>query len=263
MCRMFAFSGENRESFGQIYSSLLEVSANDPLSKLISKPFMDHRDGWGLVEYSSGGIRHERFSGAIFKGPVPEYRGEFTVVHARNAAKGQPFGMLNSHPHMRASRDYDLYLAHNGEIEKTRISHDLSQEELENRTDSEVLLDLISTKSGTELEIFEKAIKEVYENEALISGLNLFLVSVRRKDSAGKLLIYSDAVNFNEFHRLHYYEGDGWKSVVSSSLPVSNRFPKWTKKQLLEPGTIYSLSGEGLREEARVMHRKIDTGRIL
>ena len=110
---------------------------------------MNYRDGWGLVEYGSEGIRHERFSSAIFMTPVPELKGYFIVIHARNAEKGQPFGMLNAHPYMRASEEYDLHLAHNGEIDKARIQHGLSDKEIENRADIEVFLDLMSSFKGS------------------------------------------------------------------------------------------------------------------
>ena len=255
MCRMFAYLGENKEFFNPIYEALLEVSVNDPLSNLISKPFMDHRDGWGLAEYSRVSIRHERYSDPIFDSPLPEFKGDFIVIHARNAAKGQPFGMLNAHPHMRASEGFDLYLTHNGELDKARIQHGLSREVLENRTDSEVFLDLMASFKGTALEIFEKAIREVYTREALISGFNLFLISVDRDRNSGKLMIYSDATDFNDYHRLYYFEGDGWKTVVSSSLPVSEKFPAWIRKEALKPGCIYSLGSEGLKEESIVISK--------
>ena len=110
---------------------------------------MNYRDGWGLVEYGSEGIRHERFSSAIFMTPVPEFKGDFILIHARNAAKGQPFGMLDTHPQMRASEEYDLHLAHNGETDKARIQHGLSDKEIENRADIEVFLDLMSSFKGS------------------------------------------------------------------------------------------------------------------
>lgn len=256
MCRMFAYLGSNRAFFMPIHESLREVCVNDPLSNLISKPFMDHRDGWGLVQYSIDSIRHERFSNAIFRDPAPVFTGDFIVIHARNAAPGQPFGMLNAHPHMRASEGYDLYLAHNGELDKARIRHGLSDMEIENRTDSEVFLDLMASFRGSPTEVFEQAIREVYDKAALISGLVLFLVSVDRKDNSGKLMIYSDAANFNDYHRLYYFEGDGWKTVVSSSIPLSKKFPSWLNKESLKAGSIYSLSSEGLKVESVIVKKE-------
>lgn len=243
---MLAFIGYDKQTFNEFFTSLQTVCHNDPLQDYISEDVSDHSDGWGFIDSDINFVNFSKYSDPIYKCEIPEMKGRFRLVHARNASKGQPSGFIKSHPYHGATTKYDIFLMHNGLVDKVKIKHNLSLGSIENMTDSEVMLDLMCTYvDATDELMLREALNEVYSRNALISGLNIFLFSINRKTMEHDLLIYSDALKFNEYHRFYYSKGKNWQCVYSSSILRSEHFPKTSENIPLDSRTIYRVGPEG------------------
>lgn len=246
---MLAFIGEDNLTFNEFFRCLQSVCKRDPMRDYAPDEVSDHSDGWGFIDCDHDFISFSKFSDPIYKSNVPELKGKYRLLHARNASEGQPVGFLKSHPYHGTSTNYDHFLMHNGVLDKSKISHGLSTESLENMTDSEVFLDLICTSGGKEaVTMFIGALNEVYSKNALVSGLNLFFLSVSKKNGDSDLILYSDALSFHEYHRFFYSKGKDWQCIYSSSLIYSRYFPGKLDRIPLESRTVYRIGPEGIAE---------------
>jgi len=244
---MISFVGYDKLIFGEFFKSLQSVCQNDPLKDLDPDGVAEHSDGWGYLDSNDTFINFSKFSEPIYRCTMPEFKGKYRIIHARNASKSQPMGFMKSHPYHSATLKFDHFLMHNGLVDKEKIRHNLTSESLEYMTDSEVLLDLICSFDGKDLEtMLRNALKGVYSKNALISGLNIFFFSIGKDGRDQNLIIYSDALKFDEYHRLYYSEGNNWKCVYSSSILYSKYFPKAVHKIPLEPRTLYGMGDDGL-----------------
>ena len=244
MCRMLLFLGNNEQMFDYLLKSLREVSRDDPLHDLQHKPFLDHKDGWGYVDSGNRFLRFEKFLVPIFQSSQDRFWGDIRLIHARNATVGEPLTLTSTHPFHLPLDDYDVYFAHNGWIDKTKLTNQFSREFMETRSDSEVFLNLLGKFPGTPFEKLRSAIEEVYSTDSLKSGLNILFLAINRRTQSRETYVYSDARNFDLYHRLYLVKGERYTAVVSSSLLKSKDFPSGAEKVPLSPGTIYSI-GEG------------------
>ena len=245
MCRMLLFTGNNEQVFDSLLKSLREVSRNDPLHDLQHKQFLDHKDGWGYVDSGTRFLRFEKFLDPIFQSYQNSFGGDIRMIHARNATVGEPLTLTSTHPFHLPLDDYDVYLAHNGWIDKTKLTNQFTRDFKETRSDSEVFLNMLGKFPGTPMEKLRTAIEEVYSTDSLKSGLNILFLAVNRKTQSRETYVYSDARNFDLYHRLYLVKGDRCSAVVSSSLLKAKDFPSGVERVPLSPGTIYSIGVTG------------------
>ena len=250
---MFAFAGSNNENLNAFLESLKEVARKDPLSLSRFGTVISHDDGWGFVDASDGYINHYKSSNPIFESFIPQMQGDKILVHARKASKEEPRGSLNAHPYHNSSDLFDFYLAHNGTIDKTKIGKDFSKDYLENHTDSEVFLKIVKSLNGNPLERLTEAVKKVYETEAMKGSLNIFLLSINRKNREQEIFIYGDDVEYNEYSKLYSIKGDHFSAVFSSSIILAQKFPENLKKEALTPRVIYSMDESGIAEIQKIL----------
>ena len=244
MCRMLLFTGNNENMFHSFLKSLREVSRDDPLHDLQHKQFLDHKDGWGYVDSGTRFLRFEKFLDPIFQYEQDNFGGDLRMIHARNASEGEPLTLASTHPFHLPLDDCDVYLAHNGWIDKSKLTAQFSREFMETRSDSEIFLNMLGKFPGTPLDKLRAAIEEVYSTDSLKSGLNILFIAINRKTQSREIYVYSDARNFDLYHRLYLIKGDMCSAVVSSSLLRAKDFPSGVEKTPLSPGTVYSI-GEG------------------
>ena len=245
MCRMLLFTGNNEPLFESLLKSLREVCSDDPLHELQHKPFLDHKDGWGYLDSGNRFLAFEKFLDPIFQSGKVNFNGDIRLIHARNATAGEPITLTSTHPFHLPLEDHDLYLAHNGWIDKAKLSGKFSKNFMETRSDSEVFLNVLGMFPGTPMEKFRSALEQVYSTDSLRSGLNIFLFAVNRRTQDREMYIYSDARNFDLYHRLFLIRGENCSAVVSSSLLKAKEFPPKVEKVSLTPGTIYSMGITG------------------
>jgi|SRR5579875_1968480 len=251
MCRMFAFSGVNKAALQSIYESLSDVSKSDPLRQSVSNEPLSHRDGWGYAASISGSLYHFRSASPIFETTHRLPLCDQIIVHARNAARGEPFGVASAHPFHASSEDYDFYLAHNGWIDKHRIKR-YENRRLNSITDTEVFLQIMARQEGGPEERMALAVEEIYSCNALKSGLNLLVLAVSKANTVSAIYVYNDAVEQSEYLQLYNVVGRGYSTVVSSSLVQSKYFPVYSRSDRLTWKTIYRLDSNGITERKLV-----------
>jgi predicted glutamine amidotransferase len=235
---MFCLKGEFEEDFPAIFEALQEVARSDPLLHGES-----HSDGWGYVYYDGSSLVHERQREPVYAASVPNVKSGFVVVHARNAAPGEPLGALNSHPHRRSDRRYELYLAHNGWFDKKKIIGLLGEREanLSAQTDSEFFLELIFTLSGDPRERLETAAGLSKEHDLIKTAMNIFLLGVDRATGSATVAYYTDAKEYSEYVTLYRGRGTSWSGVFSSSIRFSSRFPSSLGLEKVERDKVLEL----------------------
>ena len=252
MCRMLLFAGTNETYFQTLMKALEDVSRNDPLHEYEKKAFLDHRDGWGYIDSGPDFISFNKSLLPIFDDNRKHFAGDIRMLHSRNATEGEPRSILSTQPFHMAFPDNDLYFAHNGWIDKAKLSGGFTEEFLQSRSDSEVFLNLMAGMQGSILQRFQSALERVYETDSLLSGLNIFILSVNRETKERDLLAYSDARHFDLYHRFFFIKGTDFSAVISSSLPESKFFPMDIMMEPLSPGIVYTVSRDGCRALARV-----------
>ena len=252
MCRMLLFTGNNEPLFESLLKSLREVCSDDPLHELQHKPFLDHKDGWGYLDSGNRFLAFEKFLEPVFRMERVNFSGDIRLIHARNATEGEPLTLTSTHPFHLPLEDYDLYLGHNGWINKSKLTGAFSKNFMETRSDSEVFLNLLGTFRGTPIERLKSALEQVYSTGSLKSGLNIFLFAVNRRTQSREVYIYSDARDFDLYHRFFLVKGENCYAVVSSSLLKAKGFPSGVVKIPLSPGIIYSMGSSGCKAIEKV-----------
>ena len=96
------------------------------------------------------------------------------------------------------------------------------------------------------------ALEQVYSTDSLKSGLNIFLFAVNRRTQSREVYIYSDARDFDLYHRFFLIKGQNCYAVVSSSLLKAKGFPSGVEKIPLSPGIIYSMGSNGCKAIEKV-----------
>lgn len=235
---MFCLKGEFEEDFPEIFAALQEVAKSDPLLRGES-----HSDGWGYVYYNGSSFVHERRSEPIYTAAVPKVESGFVVVHARNAAPGEPLGVLNSHPHHRSDRRYEFYLTHNGWFDKGKIAGLLGERDagLSTQTDSEFFLELVFTLSGNPRERLETAARLSKEHDLVKTTMNIFLLGMDKATGSATVAYYTDAKEYSEYVTLYSGHGTSWSGVFSSSIPLSSRFPASLRLEKVERDKVLEL----------------------
>ena len=252
MCRMLLFTGNDEELFNSLLRSLEEVCKSDPLHDYQKKPFLDHKDGWGFVDSGKGFLSFTKYTDPIFHSGQKIFHGDIRLIHARNATVGEPLTLTSTHPFHLPLDDYDVYFAHNGWIDKNKLTDMFNQDFKDTRSDSEIFLNLLGQFPGTPLQRLKAALEQVYSTDSLHSGLNIFLLSVNRRTQDREVYVYSDARNFDLYHWFFFIKSGNSSAVVSSSVPEAESFPKACQKVALSPGTIYSIENNSAVPRQRV-----------
>lgn len=265
MCRMLLFLGKNDSNFISLLKSLEEVCRDDPLHDFEHKPFLDHKDGWGYVDSGREFLSFTKFLTPIFQEKQASFNGDIRLIHARNATEGEPRSLASTQPFHLPLENHDIYFAHNGWIDKTKLTGKFSDEFRATRSDSEIFLSLMGQYTGNPLERFNAALEQVYSTGSLLSGLNIFLLSANRKTQERDVYVYSDARNFDLYHRFYFVKGMEFSAVVSSSLLESRNFPEGVDRIPLSPGIIYSVGSGGYsaRKKVEGCRNTPDDGAIL
>ena len=205
---MLAYHGSNKAELERLVKCLIRAANKDPLRNGVK-----HGDGWGIVAVDSDGIVYYRSGNPIYTevnvltSLLDELKGEFKViVHARLASDKSLVSSYYSHPYMDYNDKLIIYLAHNGSVDKDKLSSSLGIDGSK-MVDSELALKYISLKgldSVKELESYTK------------TALNLLLLVIRRGDDplSAKLYYYNYYKKDDEYYKL-YINGN---AVYSSSL---------------------------------------------
>jgi predicted glutamine amidotransferase len=249
MCRMYALVGDYKSHSKDVFLSLQEVCIKDPFSKEVFGKTISHDDGWGYVNYNMNkGIEYFRSGEPVFKFNALQSDGKMLLVHARKSGKSGPFGVMQAHPYYRTSGKYDIYLIHNGFLDKSKFFGKIDNEYLMSHTDSELLLDKIISYSGSIAGKIERTLEYIYANDVMAGGLNLMILYINRENYENNILIYSDAKNFKLYHQLYFVEFPEFFGIFSSSILESKHFPEYKNKKILNRKVLYLLNENGLTE---------------
>lgn len=211
MCRMFAYYGSSSSKIEKLFNCLKKSAEKDVYFGNTSHP-----DGWGFVILTKDKIFHYRSANSIFTENLPiklDDEETIAIFHARQATDKRLVGSQFSHPYSEANENGLFFFAHNGSVDKEK----LSQELLINSdmvVDSELALKFLLRYSNiyngmNDLKDYTK------------SSLNSFIIRVSREKEA-ELFYLNYVRNRSEKASSNYYDlyidtKDGI-SVFSSTL---------------------------------------------
>ena len=229
--------------FASIFRSLQDVAQDDPILRKEGKKGV-HKDGWGFLNITNDSIEFERFATPLtLKTPQPTFRDGAAIIHARAAASGEGSGVLNAHPFHEQDETYDVYISHNGWFDKEEINKLLKLETVMSMNDTEVFLRLVMSQKGTINARVKTALELSRKNGYLKGGANIFITALKKGTNKMSIIFHSDVgpgKEYNEYYRLYSIKGRNWNGVVSSSLKLSEYFPKDVEPSQIERGKIYT-----------------------
>jgi predicted glutamine amidotransferase len=229
MCRMFCLTGNYSDDFDSIMKSFLEVTKNDPLITAKEGNFKSHDHGWGYVHHSDESINYFRSNMPVFNSTISEFSYGNLIIHARKAATGEPLGTMATHPHFESDDQYEVYLAHNGWFNKSAIAKEMSVNNYSNFVDSHMFLKYIMSFKGEFLERLNNAISRAKKKGLINSTANLMILAIDRETGKSKIYYYTDSAEgygYTDYVKLYLVKGKAWQGVFSSSILVSDEFPK-------------------------------------
>jgi predicted glutamine amidotransferase len=203
---MFGVAGST-ELARELQEALIAAARHDDFST--KNPI--HKDGWGGIFYSQHEQNFVRSTIPIFDDKqAPNFfsisEGNLTgLSHARLKAKGEPVnGPFDSHPFAIHFAEELAYVEHNGHINKKRLGKIVALD-VSKLNDSEVFSYLIESMSGNFEERFRKAIRVVYDRDALIGALNLIALEITRNGKRRVYYYWDDNNSSKESPRKLYY----------------------------------------------------------
>lgn len=241
MCRMFCLTGNYSDDFDSIMKSFLEVTKNDPLITAKEGNFKSHDHGWGYVYQSGESVDFFRSSKPVFNSTIPGFTYGNLIVHARKAATGEPMGTMASHPHFESDDQYEVYLAHNGWFNKPAIAKEMSVNNYSKFVDSHMFLKYIMSFKGEFLERLNSAISNAKKKGLINSTANLMILAIDRETGKSKIYYYTDSAEgygYTDYVKLYLVKGKAWHGVFSSSILISDEFPKDLIKVEVKRNTI-------------------------
>ncbi len=232
MCRVIYFYTEKNDKpiLKDLLKSFIKASEEDPyLYSLTEKREKSHNDGWGYVLVTLGtedpSIIHYKTKTPVFRDEkglkqlmdlIEEDNGIVTgLIHSRKASKGNQTTLIDVHPYHETSIDgSELWLAHNGSIDKQKISDGNNLE----RSDSYYLLKHLSSfkKSDIPLEL-----KRLAKTTTVKGGYNLGILAVSSYSTDLMITVYNPRYENKAYYNyLKMYEirGDNSLFVVSSTI---------------------------------------------
>ncbi|RLG77536.1 MAG: hypothetical protein DRO12_01985 [Thermoprotei archaeon] len=221
MCRMLVSASTlaRLDDVLRYLDALVASAERDPLLAKLGLGRESHGDGWGYAAYI-----HSTWSGpatAFYRSASPIYREVQSVealkhqlsgadvaacvVHARLASKGQPLGLGNTHPFHATGRGFELWLAHNGSVDKKILAEKLGLEHmLSSRTDTFFLTEFIARQlTCVDPEELMHLLSRVIEEGFVKTALNVGLLAVEEERALLLILSYYVAV---APPRSEYYE---------------------------------------------------------
>lgn len=236
--------GDFENDFADMFRALQDSSRRDPLPDPEENgKFHTHDDGWGIFNVSDGSYLYERHISAVFNNETPPARNGFTMVHSRKTSDDQPAGVLNNHPFHLLKGDAEIYLSHNGWINKNTLPG-LDAGKLQKMTDSQALLEYLCRDESEELTTRLENIREKGVDFALA---NVFLISISHTDDGTGITAQyftekgASGHGYEEFDRLYLAGNEEWTGVFSSSLFRSKSFPKHEFKAVVPRGKVFTL----------------------
>lgn len=222
--------GNLENGFEAIYKSLVDVAQRDPL--LVDKEGKNkqHKDGWGFLNLTRDSLFVKRVVTPLtVNSEKPTVKKGVVILHARLAAPNEPMGILNVHPFHASDESYYVYLAHNGWFDKYQLSDNLGLRSVEKMNDTEVFLKYVMSFEGNLYSRLDNALKESKERGFLKGGSNIFALGIDRNNNEPSVYYHCDQSKereFTEYNKLYKISNGEWSAVVSSSLTLSNFFPK-------------------------------------
>ena len=241
MCRMFCLSGDYSDVFDSIRNSFLEITKKDPIITEKEGDFTAHDHGWGYVHHSGESVDYFRSNIPVFNSTFPGFSHGNLVVHARRAAAGEPMGTIASHPHFESDDKYEVYLAHNGWFNKPAIAREVGVTNYDKFVDSHMFLKYIMSFKGKFVERLENALTEARKKGLINSTANLMILAMDRETGRSNIYYYTDVaegLEYTDYVKLYSITGSRWRGVFSSSILVSDRFPKNFSAVEVKRGTV-------------------------
>ncbi len=244
MCRMFALTGDYSPVFTDIVRAFSEVTEKDPLADKNKGRSESHSDGWGLVYSGDGIIRYEKHGLPFFKDKIQEFEPGSIIIHARQAAPGEPMGVSRNHPFYSTDGRYDIFLCHNGWFDKDAISRKIFLKDPENYVDTEVFLKYAVRFPGTDSEKMAASLETAFRENMVKSSANLLALSIDRTSLTKKIIYYTDVSEtrvYDEYYKLYFVESSHWKGIFSSSIIRSRHFPENCKIKEVPKGMLLTI----------------------
>lgn len=220
MCRILAFN--TREELNpKVLDALIKSAKLDPYSIYLSHP-----DGWGFSIYVKKGGAHWR--NFYYRSPEPIYedfsgvellksiKGEkiVGVIHVRRSGKKFLLGVTHNHPYHKRINQYDVFLAHNGSINRNAFSF---VNPYAPYTDSYLFLEELSylVKDSTSIEAAYRELFHKLKDKS--TSLNSALLFYSEAEGP-KVLVgyYYNKSNMREINE-EYYRMYSWGDYVFSS----------------------------------------------
>ncbi len=246
---IFASTRGYRELLSTGIEVLVKASTSDPYLSAVSKGVVDkHDDGWGYILVELSGeprINYYRSVKPVFMDQeavdkLIEYVRETSspilgVVHSRKAGRREPVTIIDTHPfHAITSDGYDLWLAHNGGVDKENLARLAGIHGLTSRADSLVLTEFIASRG---LDNFRESLGIAVANT--LSALNLGIIvlepgNARLVTTSYSYYTYSPENNKAryDYYKLYMYRTKDLVLYMSSTLVDYYGFLRGTVRQL-------------------------------
>ncbi len=241
MCRMFCLTGDYSDVFDSIRKSFFEITKKDPIITAKEGDFTAHDHGWGYAHHSGESVDYFRSSMPVFNSTIPGFSHGNLIVHARRAATGEPMGTIASHPHFEFDDQYEVYLTHNGWFNKLAIGRELAVNNYDKFVDSHMFLKYIMSFKGEFAERLDNALSNARKKGLINSTANLMILAVDRETGKSKIYYYTDVAEgseYTDYVKLYSVRGERWRGVFSSSILVSDEFPKNLSTVEVKRGTV-------------------------
>ncbi len=246
MCRMLLIKGDYKNRLPGIFRSFQLASQKDPFPDPdYNHEHHTHGDGWGFANFTGKMINHAKFLDPVYQSAMPELENGILMMHSRKTSFDQPHGAINNHPFVSSTEDAQIYLSHNGWVNKYTLYPNEAEEKLEKITDSEAFLRYITEKNPVKLEDFESVFDALEREKVEYALLNIFITVVSRADGSFSSFYFTDkgrsGKGYEDFDRLYFVSGDNWKGVFSSSLLEFDQFPEYNSRTEVPRGKLFRL----------------------
>lgn len=240
---MFILKGNFSEEFDTIFQISKKISNSDPLHFMDKNLPSNHLDGWGFVNLSDHDVTYFRTDLPLADAYPRGVENGYLLFHMRNAARGEPMGIQNSHPFHISTEDGDFYLIHNGWFDKEKIANFMGLKNYKNENDSLVFLRFLVSINGKVEERIQESIRISLDKEFIKSTANIMLLFIDKLGKAKGFALSeaSRTTNYGKYHELYMMETDSWKGVFSSSFLEFEQLRKLGKVTKLERGRLYEI----------------------
>ncbi|WP_292320342.1 hypothetical protein [Caldisphaera sp.] len=220
MCRLF-ISNSNKNMIEGLYKSLIKASKKDIFYNGIK-----HNTGWGYYITNPETSLYYKSSKPIFDDKASinliDESKYYAIFHSRLAAKDQPVrGFIDSHPYLVHTQNSLIVLAHNGVVDKYKISKEVNVNP-KLYTDSEVL-GLLFSKFDKDIDmILYQTNKYIKDIGAFIGTFNVIAIKIDRFDESIRIssACISDypEENENNYKKMVLIKNENGSAAMSSTV---------------------------------------------